>query len=224
MDQERADLQVVVWEADDVGLKQMLRAGEDMHAHNAVAMFGGTYEQHRKSPQRQLMKAGVHATNYFVMANTLAKTLGVTVHEAEAFIRRWLQIHPGIDRWHKRTRLALERDLAVWNQFGYRRLYLDRYSIQLLQNALAWIAQSTVAIVSQQALLKFNATVPRNEGRILHQNHDSLNPQIIASKAAFWKPQLAGILANPVPYRDPLVIGWSVKECVGNWGTIKNEK
>src|SRR6185369_14495873 len=79
MDLDRADLQVVVWEADDEELRLALRTGVDMHLFNAASIFNLSMipvdemkENHpnypdwkkRFTPQRNKAKIGVHATNY----------------------------------------------------------------------------------------------------------------------------------------------------------------
>lgn len=80
MDLDRADLQIVVWEAEDSDLKMALRRGLDMHIFNAMAVFGfdvpvdelveshPNFPEHKRryARQRQLAKAAVHATNYGV--------------------------------------------------------------------------------------------------------------------------------------------------------------
>jgi hypothetical protein len=53
-DLDRADLQVVVWEADDQELKAILREGVDVHAENAKTL----------GCPRQMAKMWVHGTNY----------------------------------------------------------------------------------------------------------------------------------------------------------------
>src|SRR4029077_12934026 len=54
MDLDRADLQVVVWKADDNELRQMLLEESDIHEENAKLL----------GISRHLAKAWVHGTNY----------------------------------------------------------------------------------------------------------------------------------------------------------------
>ncbi len=110
-DLDRADLQVVVWEADDAELKAMLLEGVDVHAENAKLL----------NISRQLAKTWVHGTNYGGSARTMAIHAGISVHQAESMRARWFAAHPGIKRWHDRTEQQLRTKRFVENSFGYRR-------------------------------------------------------------------------------------------------------
>jgi len=135
-DLAQADAQVVAWEANDEELKAIFRdPSADLHAENAKTIFGKLTDKYRK-----LAKAGVHATNYGSGARTLASALGITVHEAERFQRRWFEAHPGIKEWHQRTLHSLQTKRMVTNAFGFRRYYFDRIE-GLLPEALAWVPQ-----------------------------------------------------------------------------------
>jgi len=209
-DLERADLQVVVWEADDEELKQALREGEDIHWVNARAIFGPrATEYHRK-----LAKAACHAMNYGVAARTLAATLGLTVKEAEDIINRWFSAHPGIREWHRRTQHLLETERMVTNRFGYRRYYFDRIE-HLLPQALAWVGQSTVACVTNRGLKAIHDRLP--EVQLLGQIHDSVVCQVPKGRVLGLVPEIVECMKVPVPYDDPLIIGVEAKISEGSW-------
>lgn len=213
MDLDRADLQVVAWEADDQILKQALKEGIDIHAMNARDM----------NISRQLSKAWVHGTNYYGQARTMAKTCGLTIHTAETMRKRWFSIHPGIHAWHKRTEEQLRTKRYVQNKFGYRRYYFDRVD-GLLPEALAWIPQSTVACVINRAWLNiFNTLGGRGNGpvEVLLQVHDSLAGQIPTAQAAELLPLLTQQSRITIPYDDPLVIPTGVKTSATSWGACE---
>jgi uracil-DNA glycosylase family 4 len=217
-----ADAQVVAWEADDEELKDVFRAGIKLHAHNAKTIFGGNAgADGKKEPYYTRAKMGVHATNYGARPRTVAIALGITVHEAEHFQRRWFQAHPGIAEWHKRTEASLQRHRSVSNKFGYRKYYFDRIE-NCLPQALAWVPQSTVAIVTNRALVAVDTALPEVE--LLLQVHDSIVGQ--ALKAEWWrvKPRLRDALQVTIPYPDPLTINFSMKTSVRNWGAAEDEK
>lgn len=229
-DLDRADLQVVVWEADDEGLKKVLRQGLDLHLYNARDIFNLPYtddeiiegsetcEEHklRYYPERQKAKAGCHATNYGVGARTLAIALGVTVKEAQAFIDRWFGAHPGIKAWHTRTLESLAKHHAVFNKFGYRRPYFDRLD-GLLPEALAWIPQSTVACVINRVWTLIDETEPLIQPLI--QVHDSLVTQFKIEDKEYALRRLKEIGQSIIiPYDDPLVIPLGAKISTQSWG------
>ena len=65
-----------------------------------------------------MAKAGVHATNYGASARTLARALGVTVHVAQAFQRKWFAAHPGIRDWQRKIEEQVQLTRTVSNKFG----------------------------------------------------------------------------------------------------------
>ncbi|CAK0777681.1 hypothetical protein CCP3SC15_580009 [Gammaproteobacteria bacterium] len=202
MDLDRADLQVVVWEADDQELKQMLREGVDVHAENARAL----------NCSRQMAKTWVHGTNYGGSPRTMAINCGLSVAQASAMQKRWFQIHPGIERWHRRVEAQLHTKRFVENRFGYRRFYFDRVEA-LLPEALAWIPQSTVAITINRIWLNIYNNLP--EVQVLLQVHDSLAGQYPKS---FDQSRILPYTRITIPYEDPLTIPIGIKTSDVSWG------
>jgi DNA polymerase-1 len=231
IDLDRADLQVVVWESNDDDLKAMLRLGVDMHCASACDIFNipgipveelvethPEYKEHRgriTELSRSKAKAGVHATNYYCQAKTLATTLGITIKEAQWFIDRWLDAHPGIRDWHERTETQLVETRMIRNTFGFRRFYFDRIST-VLPEALAWIPQSTVAIVINKGLLNIDRNLP--EVQPLLQVHDSIVVQFNKYLDPEIRPKIRDQCLITVPYDDPLVIPVGMKLSEKSWG------
>jgi DNA polymerase I len=206
MDLKRADLYVVVWEADDQELKHMLRSGIDVHTENAKVV----------GMPRQEAKKWVHGTNYGGSPRTMAINCGITVKQAEAMQKRWFEAHPGIHKWHQRTEANLRSKHYVENQFGYRRFYFDRVEA-LLPEALAWIPQSTVALTINKIWLKIFHEV--KEAQVLLQVHDSIAGQYPTRDGdrilGAIKHTAGGIT---IPYPDPLVIPVNIKTSTKSWG------
>lgn len=205
-DLDRADLQVVVWEADDAELRAMLLEGVDIHSENA-ALLGIS---------RQLAKTWVHGTNYGGSPRTMATNSGLSIHQAEKMRARWFSAHPGIARWHVRTANDLRTRRTVKNKWGYRRFYFDRID-SILPEALAWIPQSTVAITINRIWKLIYDTLPAVQ--VLLQVHDSLAGQFPTTLAAECR---AGITAAArsvsVPYDLPLCIPLGIKTSETSWG------
>lgn len=227
-DLAQADAQVVAWEADDDKLKYIFQNAIDLHLANASDMYdlgirledisdpdGIEWHSKKFGRQRQNAKAGCHATNYGASAHTLAITLGITRRDAQAFIDRWFSEHPGIKDWHDRTLVQLQTERTVRNTFGFRRYYFDRID-NLLPQALAWIPQSTVALVIDNALCNINEQLP--EVQPLLQVHDSIVVQY--PKASFTRllPKAHELMTVPVPYPDPLTIPVGVEVSADRWG------
>lgn len=215
-DLDRADLQVVVWEADDVELKQMLHEGVDMHTENAKLLFETTAITYAL---RQKAKVFVHLTNYNGKAGTCAAACGLTRYRAEKMQKRWFSAHPGIAAWHTRTDGSLVTSRSVSNAFGYKRIYFDRIE-RLLGEALAWVPQSTVALVINHGLINVDAKVP--EAELLLQTHDSVTVQIHKDLLDATLPKLHEQLLITVPYDDPLIIPISFAISDKSWGKVED--
>lgn len=236
MDLDRADLQVVVWEAEDKGLKQALKLGIDTHCLNAIDIFDikgippneltenhPNYKDHRAKigeSKRGKAKAGVHATNYGVGDRTLATALGITVHEASMFRKKWFGAHPGVMRWHSRTTDQVEKRGYIQNPFGARLYKLGKFD---LPEFLGWLPQSTVAGVINRALLNIDteAEAGRTSIQLLIQVHDSLAGQFLSNKRDEEIANLQRLSAIVVPYPDPLIIPTSVNCSIQSWGDCK---
>lgn len=211
-DLQQADAQVVAWEADDEELKAIFRdPSRDLHDENCRTIFG-KFTKHG----RQMAKAGVHAANYGASARTLARALGITVHVAEAFLRKWFGAHPNIKDWHSRIAASLASTRSVTNAFGFSVRYFGRVE-QLLPEALAWIPQSTVARIINEGL---NNLDEHPYIQPLIQVHDSIVGQFPELHYANRK-QIRDLLTIKVPYDDPLYIGVDIKCSTISWGDCK---
>jgi len=218
-DLERADLQVVAWEAEDEELKDMLKAHADIHTENAKGIF-----RLREDPsyeQRQFAKKFCHLTNYGGKGRTCAIALGCTVHEAEKSQARWFEMHPGIKKWHQRTEAQVLGTRTVTNRFGYRRIYFDRVD-GLLPEALAWVPQSTVSILISLQHMAIEDELGERLCQIQMQVHDSLNGQILLNgdlDETLKRLRKASQIA--VPYADPLYIPLELSLSNTSWGEVE---
>jgi len=235
-DLDRADLQVVVWEADDADLKKALRENIDLHCFNAVTVYDikgipydelseshPNYPEHRKrigEARRGKTKAGIHATNYGVGDRKLAQTLGITVHEASLFRSKWFAARPGVRKWHLRTEESIAKRGYIENRFGARLYNFGRVN---LPEFLGWLPQSTVAGVINRALINIDSAAERHETTIqlLLQCHDSLAGQFKTSRMAEEVETIKRLGRVVVPYDDPLTIPVGIKTSNISWGDCK---
>lgn len=214
VDLDRADLMVVIWEADDDELRAAVRDGVDLHTYNASALFG-IPEAHINYAQRQSAKMFAHGTNYGGSARTMAANCGLTVHQSEIMQRRWFAAHPGIKEWHRRTEAQLQATREVRNVFGFRRRYFDRIE-SVLPEALAWQPQSTVALVINTGWKRLRDRLPEVE--VLLQVHDSLAGQFPTVRARPIMRAMKPLLEVELPYAKPLTIGVGISISQKSWG------
>lgn len=218
-DLQQADAQVVAWDSGDEALKNIFKSHDkDLHTENAKTIFGECPT--KDHPNRKKAKAGVHAVNYHVFAQTLAGTLKCSVEEAQHFIDTWFKEHPDIKKWHQRVFNEMNGRRYVENAFGNRKVFYDATDNGTsLSEALAWIPQSTVAIVINKVWEKLDK-LDRRVFRVMMQVHDSLCFQIKQGHLEEMLPYVEEAFASTVvPYDDPLVIGSSM--AVGpSWGEV----
>lgn len=219
-DLERADLQVVVWEADDTELKQMLLEHVDIHTENAMAIL--RKREITQQERHHFGKTFVHLTNYGGGSRTCAVKIGCTVHEADLAQRRWFEAHPGIKKWHQRTAAMLLGTRTITNKFGYRRVYFDRLE-GILPKGLAWVPQSTVAILISLMQMAFNDKL----GHLIEitmQGHDSIVGHYRTENEGIVLSMMLAASHIAVPYADPLYIPLGLSTSRSSWGEVEERK
>lgn len=218
-DFKQADARVVAWDSGCERLKALFRDPTvDIHNENAKAIYGTVTKIYR-----QLAKGGVHAVNYGVLCRTLAKTLGISEREAQAFIDKWFAQNPEVKEWQEATKDKLLSTGTIHNIWGFRLQYFDRVDHKLPE-ALAWIGQSTVAIAAKKAMnnLMRNLEDPMPDAfQILMQNHDSIIGQFRSELYRDIRVKIRNEMRVTVPYADPLVMECDIKASRISWGHCK---
>lgn len=230
LDLDRADLQVVVWEANDLLLKTALRMGVDLHLLNAYSLAGKDpppldelVESHPKYPdhrgpfkrQREFAKRFCHATNYGGGSRTVSASLGESIHMVDKAQAVWFGAHPGIKEWHKRTEQFVLKHRFVENKFGYRWHIQDRLEGGLPE-WLAWIPQSTVGCLINRIWV--NVWNRARWIEVLLQVHDSIAGQIPSHRLDEGQHILHECSQITIPYDDPLTIPIGIKTSPQSWG------
>lgn len=206
-DLSAADAQVVAADAGDIELLELFQSGADLHTGNAQ----------RWSTTRPIAKGCLHAANYVATPRALSMNFGITLQHAEFIINDWYSQRPLIREWHEKILAQLMSRRYVENAFGFRRFYFGRIDT-LLKEAVAWIPQSTVAIVTNLGIRNVYRNLP--EVQLLLQVHDS---------AVFqwpdWLPDAKARIIEqmrvPVPYARPLTIPVGAKTSMTAWGLCK---
>ena len=240
-DLDRADLQVVAWEAGDQLLKAALRMGVDTHLMNAYVLEGRDpppleelierhsekeactcpsprcYWDYRKPMKlrREFAKVFCHGTNYGGQPRTMAANTGRTVRETERAQAIWFGANPGIHSWHERVKHQINTRRFIENRFGYRWYIFDRID-SIVPEAIAWVPQSTVSIVINKIWMNIYETLP--EVQVLLQVHDSLAGQVPEAAASNMVRRIEAAGRIHIPYEDPLEIPFSVKTSAVSWG------
>lgn len=223
-DLPQADARVVAWEAEEKSLIDLFKdPSRHLHMENAEILYGKRPE--KNSQQYYFAKQAVHLSHYGGTAGVLARTLGITTHEADKFQKRYFQVRTQIPKWHTRIAMQLATRKYVENKYGYRRFYFDRPE-GLLKEALAWIPQSTVAIATNLGILAVaeDEYLTREGVEFLLQVHDSSLFQAPTYKANILLPKVMRKLKITVPYSEPLIFQSGVKASSRSWGDVEELK
>src|SRR3990172_6527102 len=229
-----ADAQVVAWDAGDEDLKQAFRDKVKIHVKNGSDIWGKDVMFSKDAggktePYYTRVKRGVHLTNYGGTVPTLARKCGMSNPEADKFQTTWLQIlHPSIAEWHERKMFEMQTTGRTSNKFGYSIDWFDRPSMEIWRRSLAWTPQSTIAHVTEEAMIRLDEECERNayfkKGfRFTMQVHDSLDFIVKLDLIPAIMPRVYTILHSIViPYDDPLIIPWGIKRSRISWGECKD--
>lgn len=102
---------------------------------------------------RQAGKKSNHGLNYDLGINGFAATYGFTINEARRCHTLYHRAYPAIKVWHSHVRTQLGNDRTLTNLLGRKRRFLDRWGDDLFKAAYAYVPQSTVAQVLNEALV-----------------------------------------------------------------------
>lgn len=259
-DLRAADAFVIMWEAGAVKVKETLRNDADLHTPNAQRLYGdvfrgGDFHTVRQIAPRAMHSNGMsyrdnskrwqHATNFAGRARTVASAIVLPEEHVAQCQHWWTRVeNPEIGALHDRLEYELRsrKNPIIYNKFGFRRLYvgggdnLRQRGDNLLGQALAWIAQSTVAVTINHAMLAVDCarsifgqrgcgTCMTCEGwpiTLMMQHHDSLLCQVPIkelNEALIARLRIA--MHVVIPYDDPLVIPCEVKWSARSWGHME---
>lgn len=231
MDLDRADLQVMAWDAEEEILKAALKLGVDLHLLNVYVLDGKDpppleelVETHPKYPdhrgprkmKREFAKVFCHATDYLGKARTVAAATGRTVHEVDRGQKIYLSTYSGIKRWQDRIIEQVRKHRFVENKFGYRWYIFDRIDDTVMPEAVAWIPQSTVSVLINKIWEAVDREVP--EVQVLLQVHDSLAGQFPSHRKDYCVPRILQASKILIPYDDPLIIPVGISTSPVSWG------
>lgn len=178
MDLDRADLQVMAWDADEPVLKELLKRNVDTHLFYTYILddqepppLDELVETHPKYPdhrgprkhKREFTKVFCHATDYLAKERTVATATGRSVHEIGKAQKKYLGLCSGIKTWQDRIIEQVRKFRFVENKFGYRYYIFDRIDDQVMPEAVAWIPQSTVSIVINKIWMSLFQDAPEAE-------------------------------------------------------------
>ena len=209
-DYSQIELRILAHVTGDEHMQNAFRSGEDIHRSTAAKIYG--IPQSEVTPR---LRSSAKAINFGIMygkgAYSLSKDIGVSVKEADAFLKNYLAAFPKVDGYMEKT-IADAKDRGyVSTLFGRRRalpeLSSSNRNIRASGERMARNTpiQGTAADVIKLAMVRVWRRLrdEKMESRLILTVHDELiveAPEAEAAKAAsILREEMEGCVHYAVP-------------------------
>jgi DNA polymerase I-like protein with 3'-5' exonuclease and polymerase domains len=142
--------------------------------------------------------------------------VGLLVKEGEALQKWYFERFPEIPQWQNRVVHQLTTTKTLTNIFGYKRFFFDRIEGTKVNEAVAWLGQSSVAVLINKIFAAIEEATKDVE--ILLQVHDSLVGQFRTALHGEVVEKIQKASQIVLPYSDPLIIPVGIKTSTKSWG------
>ncbi len=122
VDYSQIELRIVAYMASDAAMLAAFQAGQDIHAATAAAIYSVPLEQVSKE-QRRHAKAINFGLIYGMSPFGLSRGTGLTLAEAENFVKAYFQMFPGVKSYLDGVRRTAARQGYVETLLGRRRYF-----------------------------------------------------------------------------------------------------
>jgi DNA polymerase-1 len=182
LDYSQIELRIVAHMADDVAMLNAFRAGQDIHATTAAAIYGVPLEAVTKE-QRRHAKAINFGLIYGMSAFGLTRSTELTLSESQDFVEAYFKQFPGVKKYLDGIRRSARETGYVETLLGRRRYFpaLKGTLNQALRNreereAINAPIQGTAADIMKIAMIKIPPAMAQAglHSRMLLQVHDEL--------------------------------------------------
>ena len=209
-DYSQIELRILAHVTGDEHMQQAFRSGQDIHRSTAARIYG--------IPQGEVtlrVRSGAKAINFGIMygkgAYSLSKDIGVTVKEADAFLKNYLAAFPSVSSYMDKTIADARANGYVSTLFGRRRalpeLNSNSHNIRASGERMARNTpiQGTAADVIKLAMVRVWKRLrdEKMESRLILTVHDELiveAPEAEAEKAAqILREEMEGCVHYAVP-------------------------
>ena len=182
VDYSQVELRIVAHMADDKAMLDAFRAGQDIHATTAAAVYGIPLDA-VTSQQRRHAKSINFGLIYGMSAFGLTRTTDLTLAEAENFMEAYFEKFPGVKRYLDGIRRLAAEQGYVETLLGRRRYFpgLKNQSNYNLRNreereAINAPIQGTAADIMKIAMVRLPAALSKAglSARMILQVHDEV--------------------------------------------------
>ena len=227
VDYSQIELRIVAHMAQDEAMLAAFRAGEDIHATTAGAIYGVSPEAVTKGMRRHA-KAINFGLIYGMSVFGLTRTTELTLAEAETFVKAYFEKFPGIKKYLDGIRKRAAKQGYVETLLGRRRYFpalQSKTNVQVKnreeREAINAPIQGTAADIMKIAMLKIPPALKAAglKGKLLLQVHDELVLECPKNELEETARVVQETMSNAYPLSIPL----STEARYGkNWGEMES--
>ncbi len=226
VDYSQIELRIVAHMAEDEAMLAAFRAGQDIHATTAAAIFNVTLEDVSKE-QRRHAKAINFGLIYGMSAFGLSRSTDLTLSEAENFVKAYFQKFPGVKTYLDGIRRQAAERGYVETMLGRRRYFPELRNPPTAQiraraerEAINAPIQGSAADILKVAMIRLPGELKRAglHSRMLLQVHDELLLECPQAELNETARVVRTVMESAYKLRVPLETdaAWG-----SNWGDLK---
>lgn len=226
VDYSQVELRIVAHIANDEGMLNAFRDGQDIHATTAAGILGIPLEQ-VTADQRRNAKAVNFGLIYGMSPFGLSRGTDLTLAEAENFVKAYFSQFPGVRAYIENTKQTAKKLGYVETLLGRRRYFpgLKDGTNYILRNRLERECinspiQGSAADIMKLAMLRIAAALPKAnlKGHMLLQVHDELVLEVpegeLDKSAKLVSQEMSSAYQLKVPLQTEVKVG-------KNWGQMQ---
>ncbi len=226
VDYSQIELRVVAHMSKDQRMLDAFRAGQDIHAATAAAINNIPLDQVTPD-QRRHAKAINFGLIYGMSAFGLSRGTGLTLGEAENFVREYFNDFPGVKQYLDGIRTLAARQGYVETLLGRRRYFpnlANPVNINMRnreeREAINAPIQGTAADILKIAMIHLMPALKTSglNARLLLQVHDELVLEAPREEVKETAALVQKVMSEAVTLSIPLL---TEAKCGVNWGSMK---
>jgi len=212
VDYSQVELRIVAHMAEDEAMLAAFRAGEDIHATTAAAIYDIPLEKVTKD-MRSHSKAINFGLIYGMSAFGLTRSTNLTLAEAENFVKAYFQKFPGVKKYLDGIRRQAAEIGYVETLLGRRRYFpalQNKQNVQMKnreeREAINAPIQGTAADIMKIAMIKIPPALQAKglKAKMLLQVHDELVLEVPKKEIDETAKVVQKTMANAYPMSIPL--------------------
>ncbi len=182
VDYSQIELRIVAHMSKDQAMLEAFRAGQDIHATTAAAIYGIPLETVNKD-QRRRAKGVNFGLIYGISAYGLTRNTDLTLAEAENFMQAYFEKFPGVKQYLDSIKVLAAQQGYVETLLGRRRYFPDlseqsnrNLRMREEREAINAPIQGTAADIMKLAMLKVHQALEKANlpAKMILQVHDEL--------------------------------------------------